>query len=41
MVYLVGSEVHAVIKGPPTILNGGTSYLQTTTNDWLDTLDFS
>ena len=40
MFYPSGQEVYAVIKGPPTILNGGTSYLLTTTTDWVDTLEW-
>lgn len=40
MVYPVGGEIPSVIKGPPTILNGGTAYTAMATNDWLDTLSW-
>ena len=38
MFYPQGSEIYAVADTPPTILTGGTNYVKTTTNDWLDTL---
>lgn len=37
MFYPQGSEIYAIVDTPPTILNGGTNYVKTTT-DWLDTL---
>jgi len=39
MVYPVGSDVFALSKAPPTILNGGSSYPVSTT-DWLDSMEW-
>ena len=39
MVYPVGSDVFALSKAPPTILNGGSSYTVSTT-DWLDSMEW-
>ena len=40
VLYPENGQVYAIANGPPTIMNGGTAFLTTSTTDWLDALDW-